>query len=161
MVVSVCIEQHDSSFFEGKLLEPVITARCLRTVSDLVGTRFYIPPSMLARIIREADPVVTVSSDALRFEGFSSCCSAYVRHDLTADCYAAENIRVGTTNVDFGADMRAALAKVNCRAEGASADSLDQRLCRSAISSDRDGKEDQFLACSNTAVSSIYSSLQS
>jgi len=101
-----------SGFFEGKLLEPGITARCLRTVSDLVGTRFYIPPSMLERILREADPVVTVTRDVIRFEGFSSCCSTYVRHDLTDECYEAVNIRPGTTNVDFGADMRATLARI-------------------------------------------------
>lgn len=99
-------------FFAGDLLDPFTTARCLRTVSDLVGTRFYIPPSMLARILREADPVATVSRDRIRFEGFSACCSTYIRHDMAERSFDADHLSPGTTNVDFRAEMRAALAKV-------------------------------------------------
>jgi len=99
-------------FFQGDVLDPLTTARCLRAVSDLVGTRFYVPPSMLARILREADPVATVGDAEVRFEGFSACCSTYIRHDIDGGGYSAERLTPGTTNVDFGADMRAALAKV-------------------------------------------------
>ena len=105
-------DRPDTGFFDGDLLQPLVTARCLRTVSDLVGTRFYIPPSMLARILREADPVATVSRDQIRFEGFSACCSTYIRHDLSGGSFAADRLSPGTTNVDFQADMRAALAKI-------------------------------------------------
>ena len=105
-------EERDTGFFKGDLLEPLVTARCLRAVSDLVGTRFYIPPSMLARILREADPVVTVASDKVRFEGFSACCSTYIRHDMAEGSFEADRLSPGTTNVDFQADMRAALARV-------------------------------------------------
>ncbi|MEM1262384.1 MAG: SWIM zinc finger family protein [Pseudomonadota bacterium] len=99
-------------YFVGRLNQPLVAALGLRAVSNLVGTRFYIPPNMRARLIAEADPVVTVSAGRVRFEGFSACCSAYVRHDLAADSFEAEHIQPGTTNVDFGTDMRAALATV-------------------------------------------------
>ncbi len=105
-------EPSETRFFAGDLLNPLATARGLRAVSDLVGTRFYVPPSMLARILREADPVATVSRDKLHFEGFSACCSTYIRHDLGEAAFAAEHFSPGTTNVDFQADMRAALATV-------------------------------------------------
>lgn len=105
-------EQPDTRYFAGDLLNPVITARSLRAVSDLVGTRFYIPPSMLARILREADPVATVSRDHIRFEGFSACCSTYIRHDMSENSFEADHVSPGTTNVDFRAEMRAALADV-------------------------------------------------
>jgi len=104
--------QHDTKYFAGDLLDPVTTARSLRAVSDLVGTRFYVPPSMLARILREADPVATISADRVRFEGFSACCSTYIRHDMSERSFTADHLSPGTTNVDFGADMRAALAGV-------------------------------------------------
>ncbi len=106
-----------AQYFEGALLEPEVSAICLRAVSDLVASRFYVPPSMLARIMREADPVVTVSDDGIRFEGFSACCSSYIRHDIGAGAYRAEKLSHGTTNVDFGADMRAALAQVRASAQ--------------------------------------------
>lgn len=105
-------EQRDAGFFKGDLLEPLLTARCLRAVSDLVGTRFYVPPSMLARILREADPVATVAQHQLRFEGFSACCSTYIRHDMTEESFETDRLNPGTTNVDFQADMRAALSKI-------------------------------------------------
>ncbi|MEM6819157.1 MAG: SWIM zinc finger family protein [Pseudomonadota bacterium] len=102
----------DVRFFEGDLLRPSITARNLRAISGIVGTRFYTPPSMVARLIRESDPVVTIARDQIRFEGFSACCSTYVRHDMSPYSYSVNHLSPGTTNVDFQADMRAALAKV-------------------------------------------------
>lgn len=102
----------DTPFFKGTLKHPMETARCLRVISNLVDTRFYTHPSMLERILREADPIVTASRSMLRFEGFSSCCSAYARLDIPEDAYISEKIVPGTTNVDFGAEMRAALATV-------------------------------------------------
>lgn len=91
---------------------PDITAKALRAVSEIVGSRFYVPPSMLARILREADPVVTVGADMVRFEGFSACCSAYIRLDMDQDALDISHRQTGTTNVDFGAELRAALAQV-------------------------------------------------
>jgi len=107
----------DSGAAEGHFLtafarSPKVTARGLRAVSQVVGSRFYTPPAMLARILREADPVATVSPGAVRFEGFSACCSVYARHDMDPDALEIEALSPGTTNVDFGPELRAALAQV-------------------------------------------------
>lgn len=99
-------------FFDGRLTHPRITAQLLRGVSQIVRTRFYTPPNMLQRIIAEADPVATSGGGLLRFEGFSACCSAYARVDLTEKAYEGDLADPGTTNVDFNAPMRAALAKI-------------------------------------------------
>lgn len=84
----------------------------LRAISQIVSTRFYVPPGMLRRIIVERDPVVTSGGGILRFEGFSACCSAYARLDVSPEGYQGEIVGEGTTNVDFNADTRAALAAV-------------------------------------------------
>lgn len=106
-------EREQRSFLEATLALPQVTAKALRAVADLAGARFYVPPAMLARILREADPVATVSADAIRFEGFSACCSAYMRLDLDDEALAGVTERsVGTTNVDFGGEMKQALARV-------------------------------------------------
>lgn len=102
----------EAVFLEARALQPEITAKGLRVVSEIVGSRFYVPPSMLAKILREADPVATVGADAVRFEGFSACCSAYVRHDIGEDALEVRARRKGTTNVDFGPEVRGALAGV-------------------------------------------------
>ena len=100
-------------FLEARLAYPQVTAKALRAVSDMAGSRFYVPPALLARILRESDPVATVSEDAVRFEGFSACCSAYIRLDLDDEALAAvERRSSGTTNVDFGPAMKQALARV-------------------------------------------------
>ncbi len=99
-------------FLEARARFPDVTAKSLRAVSEIVGARFYVPPSMLARILREADPVATVGANAVRFEGFSACCSAYIRLDLDNDALETQQRRNGTTNVDFGPELRGALSAV-------------------------------------------------
>ncbi|MGH1414591.1 MAG: SWIM zinc finger family protein [Pelagimonas sp.] len=99
-------------FLKARALYPNITAKSLRAVSEIVGSRFYVPPSMLAKILREADPVATVGADAVRFEGFSACCSAYIRLDLDNSALEAQARSKGTTNVDFGPELRGALSSV-------------------------------------------------
>ncbi|MES9859244.1 MAG: SWIM zinc finger family protein [Candidatus Thiodiazotropha sp. 4PDIV1] len=101
-----------TTYFQGSILHPMEVARGLRAISIIVGSRFFIPPAMLERILREADPVVTSSRSMLRFEGFSACCSAYARLDICSDGLEVETLTPGTTNVDFQSEMRAALAKV-------------------------------------------------
>ena len=102
----------NTAFLSARVLAPDVTAKSLRAISDIVGSRFYVPPSMLAKILREADPVATVGADAVRFEGFSACCSAYIRLDLENGALEVEHRRKGTTNVDFGPELRGALASV-------------------------------------------------
>jgi hypothetical protein len=100
-------------FLDATLAYPRVTARALRAVADMAAARFYVPRAMLERILREADPVATVSAEAVRFEGFSACCSAYARLDLDDEALARVGRRsAGTTNVDFGREMKQVLARV-------------------------------------------------
>jgi hypothetical protein len=94
-------------FFDGKVRAPHVVAGMLLTLAKVVSTRFWMPlnPALL-------DPVVTSSEELLRFEGFSSCCGVYARADFEAPTFAADILGRGTTNVDFNAAMRAALAQV-------------------------------------------------
>jgi hypothetical protein len=100
------------SFFEGRLHAPRVVAQLLTTVHLVVGARYFTPPNTTARAIALADPVVTAGGGVLRFEGFSACCSTYVRADLLPEAYDGEVSGKGTTNVDFNAPMRAALAGI-------------------------------------------------
>lgn len=99
-------------FFQGSLEQPRLTAHLLRVLAKVVGARFHVPAAMLARILRECDPVVTSGGGLLRFEGFSACGSTYARVDLNPDAYTGVVIAHGTTNVDFNPPLRAALAQV-------------------------------------------------
>jgi len=99
-------------FFEGTLLQPRLCAELLTAVHLVVGARFFTPANSVAKAISLADPVVTAGGRQLRFEGFSSCCSCYVRVDLLPEAYDGEVVGKGTTNVDFNAPMRAALSRL-------------------------------------------------
>lgn len=99
-------------FFEGRMLAPRQVAELLTAVHLVVGSRFFTPANTVAKAIAMADPVVTSGGGLLRFEGFSSCCSTYVRADVLPQAYDGQVIAKGTTNVDFNAPMRAALARV-------------------------------------------------
>jgi hypothetical protein len=99
-------------FFQGALTQPRLTAQLLRALSKVVASRFHIPPAMLKRLIAQSDPVVTSGGGLLRFEGFSACCSTYARVDLNPDAYEGVVVGQGTTNVDFNAPFRAALAQI-------------------------------------------------
>ncbi len=102
-------------FFRGELREARRAADMLLALARVVRSRFHIPPAMLARILAESDPVVTCSEDRVRFEGFSSCCSAYARVDLLPEALDGALLGPGTTNVDFNPPMRAALAQIRER----------------------------------------------
>ena len=99
-------------FFEGQLKAPRLSAELLSAVHLIVGSRFFTPANTLARLVALADPVVTSGGGVLRFEGFSACCSAYIRADMLPASYDGDIVAKGTTNVDFNAPMRAALARV-------------------------------------------------
>ena len=103
---------HAAPFLEADARRPRAVALALRTVSEVVGMRYHVPAAMLARILREADPVLTWGGDLLRVEGFSGCCGVYARADIGAAALAPRDARHGTTNVDFNAPLRAALARV-------------------------------------------------
>jgi hypothetical protein len=99
-------------FFDGFLGHPEQTATALLAVARVARTRFYVPPGMLAAILRSADPVVTSNGDRLRFESFSACCGVHARLDVLPAGMDGPALDTGTTNVDFNPPMRAALAGV-------------------------------------------------
>ena len=101
-----------AEYFRGKLTRPLRAADLLRGLVQVVQSRFYLPPTALERVLRRADPVVTCSEDVVRFEAFSGCCSTYARVDLLPPALQGKRIARGTTNVDFNAPMRDALARV-------------------------------------------------
>lgn len=98
-------------FFQGRVLQPRITALLLSSIARVVSTRYYIPPNVL-RSLTQRDPVVTAGAGMLRFEGFSICCSTFVRVDISPGAYDGELVGQGTTNVDFNPAMRGALARI-------------------------------------------------
>ena len=98
--------------FRGRVNHPVLFADALLAVGAVARSRFHVPPAMLGRILLLADPVATVSPDAIRFEAFSSCASVYARLDLLPAFVDGEFLGAGSTNVDLGSDVRAALAGV-------------------------------------------------
>ena len=127
-LATYCEKQKVSPFFfNRRLANPQRTAELLRAIMTVVQSRFHIPATMLARILAEADPVVTANDDRLRFEGFSACCGAYARLDLLADAFDGGAEGRGTTNVDFNQPMLAALARVKEDRQG--------RACRGGGSS--------------------------
>ena len=99
-------------FFDGVLHQPQLAAQLLSAVHLLVGSRFFTPANSVSLAIALADPVVTAGAGLLRLEGFSACCSTYLRVDLEPQAYAGDVVGKGSTNIDFNAPMRAALAKV-------------------------------------------------
>src|SRR5205814_2254917 len=102
----------EKRFFRGSVVHAKRTADLLLAVVEVVQSRFHVPPAMLARILIQADPVITCGSDRLRFEGFSACCGAYARVYLLPNAIDGELFGTGTTNVDFNAPMRKALSRL-------------------------------------------------
>lgn len=99
-------------FFDAPLAHAEQTAVALLVVARVARTRFYVPPGMLAAVLRAADPVVTSNGDRLRFESFSACCGVYARLDALPGTLTARAIATGTTNVDVNPPLREALARV-------------------------------------------------
>ncbi len=100
-----------ANFFQGTLLHPKVASSMFVLLPRLAQSRFYMPPNIVAQLIALADPVVTCSTDILRLESLSACCSAYARVDVSVDACASGSVfGKGTTNVDFHSGLRDALA---------------------------------------------------
>jgi hypothetical protein len=97
-------------FFDGLIERPPIVAAGLLAVARIARTRFYTPPSMLAAILRTADPIVTSDGATLRFESLSADCGVYARLDVPPEGLDRAPLARGTTNVDFNGPMRDALS---------------------------------------------------
>jgi hypothetical protein len=97
---------NDPEFFSGQALFPQVLARGLLVLADVTSTRYfnYTPVDM-------RDPVLSAQGDRLRAECFSACNGVYARLDLLRSGFEG-HIRRGTTNVDIGLELRAALAQV-------------------------------------------------
>jgi SWIM zinc finger len=93
-------------FFSGFLTDPGEAALGMLACAAVARSRYFTPGNVVA-ILR--DPVVTSHEDRLRFESFSSCGGVHARLDLLPAALAAAPAAAGTTNVDFGDAMRAAL----------------------------------------------------
>lgn len=86
-------------FFWGSLVDPYITARCWMLIAKVVRSVFMpIAPKI-------KDPIITAGTSKMRFEGFSSDNSVYVRLDMKPEAIDGEFIASGTTNVDFNDPM--------------------------------------------------------
>jgi hypothetical protein len=97
-------------FFQGLLTTPEPAALGLLAVAEVARTRYFQP---LNRAF--LDPVVTGSTDRLRFESFSGCCGVYARLDVLAAGLDGQMVAHGTTNVDVNPPLREALARVGGR----------------------------------------------
>lgn len=97
-------------FLSAFVEHPGVVADGLLLVARVARTRYYVPPSMVAAILRAADPVVTATNDGVRFESFSACCGVYARLDVDADALDTEYLVPGVTNVDVNPPLREALA---------------------------------------------------
>jgi hypothetical protein len=109
-LVTEALANSPPCFFQGRLLQPRLSADLLTAVALVVGSRFYVPPNAKAR--QFTDPLVTAGAGVLRFEGFSACASAWIRADFSPEAYSGSIVSHGTTNVDFNPPMRQALARV-------------------------------------------------
>ncbi|MBW8687758.1 SWIM zinc finger family protein [Chitinophaga rhizophila] len=96
-------------YFQGTLLQPFVTARCLLTLSKVVQSSFSMSPFDMSLF---KDPVVTAGNEKLRFEGFSHCAGVYARLDIRPGAHSGEFPVAGTTNVDFNQPMLSALSSI-------------------------------------------------
>jgi hypothetical protein len=108
----------DEAFFRGTLTRPERECAALLMVTHVAQSRFFVPPGMVERLIRESDPVITADGEELHFESFSQCCGVHVRLDLGTAALDGEQLGRGTTNVDFNPPMREALARLPHQAAG-------------------------------------------
>src|SRR5690242_13446017 len=98
------------AFFAAELARSADFARLVLAVADLSLKRYFMPSTMLGRILAQADPVVTSSGGVLRFESLSACCGVYARADFLPSAFQGAASGLGTTNVDINTPLRAALA---------------------------------------------------
>jgi len=97
---------HGAEFFSGTVIHPQILARCFVVLADITATRYFqhVPENL-------RDPILSAQGDRLRAEVFSACNGVYARVDLLEDGFRGR-IGFGTTNVDIGPELRAALIDI-------------------------------------------------
>lgn len=85
-------------FFQGRMVQPRLTADLLLLISEVSRQRFYSPQMRLAATVVSAGPVVTSGGERLRFEAFSVCCGVYARLDMKPESIDGQWVGRGTTN---------------------------------------------------------------
>ncbi|QXV56903.1 SWIM zinc finger family protein [Amycolatopsis sp. TNS106] len=113
MITEVLLEQAEEDvrtpvLFKGFLEPGAQAAQSLLVLGKVARTRFWMPPSMVNRLIAESDPVFTADGTTLRAEAFSPCCGVYARLDLPD----VGDLGEGCTNVDLSDATRTVLAAV-------------------------------------------------
>ncbi|HNF12705.1 MAG TPA: hypothetical protein PK453_03485 [Leptospiraceae bacterium] len=103
-------DQKIPCFFYGKFIDSFIISRCLSVLARTVKSHFSIRPEQRAAM---RDPIVSVGSGEIRFEGFSSCAGVYARVDVRKDAVDGEFLASGCTNVDFNDPIIRAFNMVN------------------------------------------------
>lgn len=98
--------------FDGFLNHPAQAAAAVLLLGRVARHRFYLPPGMIAAKIASSDPVVTTSSDRLRFESFSACCGMALRYDVLPSGLTSPPIAHGTTNINLTGPTRIALTGI-------------------------------------------------
>jgi hypothetical protein len=93
-------------FFRGFAVHPQVLARGFLTLADITSTRYFQYTPVAWR-----DPVLSAQGDRLRAEVFSACNGVYARLDLLGSGFDGR-IGFGTTNVDVGPELRAALTQI-------------------------------------------------
>ncbi len=113
-LLSHCTEVEDDKkiqcFFYGNIKDSFVASKCLSVLAKIVRSHFSLAPSQSAGL---RDPIVSVGSNQLRFEAFSSCNSVYSRIDLSDTGIDGEFLASGCTNVDFNDTTVRALNMVN------------------------------------------------
>lgn len=113
-ILSHCTEIEEDHkipcFFYGRFIDSFIISKCLSTLARTVKSHFSIRPDQRAAM---RDPIVSVGSGEIRFEGFSSCAGVYARVDIQKDAADGEFLASGCTNVDFNDPIIRAFNMIN------------------------------------------------
>lgn len=128
-------------FFDGVVDRAGPLAVAMLVLGRVASTRYYVPPGMVAAILRSADPVFTSTPEGLRLESFSPCAGVYARFDLDASVVDVASVTSGVTNVDFNEGMRSLLSGVaagepmhlSVESEGVSVRTLDGASTESRV----------------------------
>ncbi|HEV7129147.1 MAG TPA: hypothetical protein VGN32_17075, partial [Ktedonobacterales bacterium] len=97
--------------FRGRVKDPILLRQLLLALHQgILSDARWSDPDVLRRTL---DPVITVHPDQLCFEAFSNDQSSYLRVAAPLSAFEVEGeVRYGTTNIDFNAGLRDALASL-------------------------------------------------
>lgn len=96
--------QQSGCFFDGQARQPTLFAKALVALSQIIRADFSPKPKPVY------DPIVTVEQENLRFEGFSSCNSMYIRLDVGKNALMGHFFAQGSTHVNFNDPILTALS---------------------------------------------------